>query len=153
MPTGYFSFKSTPQQAWKLAADSTSNMVTPPCSRPNGWSVNPEMGMLKYNISSLHTSITSPSVPIIVLWKDDCTSANVQIFGAAELKTCLRFLNLLSFSRGHIVALCCALVKLARTAYFALAVRDHFIPLRNPADSAGDRKNHGEHIGWNTQCA
>src|SRR4029079_712506 len=44
----------------------------------------------------------------------------------------------------------CAGVKLTRSADLLVGIFDHFLPLGNPADSAGDCKQHGEHGGWKT---
>src|SRR5271168_1247415 len=47
----------------------------------------------------------------------------------------------------HVVALCGARVELTRTADLLVRVLDHLFPLRDPADSARERKEHREHAG------
>src|SRR5262245_66104266 len=51
---------------------------------------------------------------------------------------------------GHIVALRGTGVELARAPDLLVRVFDHFLPLRNPADRAGNREQHGEHRGRKT---
>jgi hypothetical protein len=38
-------------------------------------------------------------------------------------------------------------VELARTADLLVRILDHFLPLRDPADGAREREEHGEHRG------
>src|SRR5579862_4767887 len=38
-------------------------------------------------------------------------------------------------------------IKLTRAANLLVGILDHLIPLRDPADGAGDREQHGEHRG------
>src|SRR3546814_10637022 len=47
----------------------------------------------------------------------------------------------------HIVALRRAGVELARATDLLRGVGDHLVPLRDPADGAGEREQHGEHLG------
>ena len=47
----------------------------------------------------------------------------------------------------HVVARGRAGVELARAADLLARVLDHLLPLRDPADGAGDREQHGEHRG------
>src|SRR5215471_10074718 len=48
---------------------------------------------------------------------------------------------------GHVIALGVSGVELTRAADLLLRVLDHFLPLRDPADGAGDREQNGEHCG------
>src|SRR5580704_8601900 len=44
-------------------------------------------------------------------------------------------------------------IELARPAEFLVRVLDHFLPLRDPADGAGEREQHREHGGRKTHGA
>src|SRR5215470_12996382 len=50
----------------------------------------------------------------------------------------------------HVVALRGTGIELARAPNLLMRVLDHFLPLRNPADGAGNREQHGEHRGGKT---
>src|SRR6516165_1868664 len=50
----------------------------------------------------------------------------------------------------HVVALRGTGIELARASDLLVRVLDHFLPLRNPADGAGNREQHGEHRGGET---
>src|SRR5215470_4281848 len=50
----------------------------------------------------------------------------------------------------HVVALRGTGIELARAPDLLLRVLDHFLPLRNPANGAGNREQHGEHRGGET---
>src|SRR5688572_31873527 len=47
----------------------------------------------------------------------------------------------------HVIALRRAGVELARTADLLAGIGDHLVPLRDPADGAGEREQNGEHGG------
>src|SRR5215213_9588268 len=49
---------------------------------------------------------------------------------------------------GEVVALGGSGVELARAADLLRRILDHLLPLRDPADRAGDREQHREHVGW-----
>jgi LysR family transcriptional regulator of beta-lactamase len=51
-----------------------------------------------------------------------------------------RAIDSLSACRRHVIALRRAGVELARTADLLLGIRDHLVPLRDPADGAGERE-------------
>src|ERR1700692_3077983 len=44
-------------------------------------------------------------------------------------------------------------IELARPAELLVRVLDHFLPLRDPADGAGEREQHREHGGWEAHGA
>src|SRR3546814_14669172 len=50
----------------------------------------------------------------------------------------------------HIIALLGPSIELAWTANALGRIRDHFIPLCNPAYRAGACKENGEHVSWET---
>jgi hypothetical protein len=60
------------------------------------------------------------------------------------------FLLLPALGDIDIVAMRLAGVELPRTADLLMRVLDHLAPLADPADGAGDRKQHGEHRGRET---
>src|SRR4029453_4405343 len=47
----------------------------------------------------------------------------------------------------HVVAVRGTRIKLAWTPDLLMRILDHFLPLRNPADRAGNREKNGEHRG------
>src|SRR5215472_1071404 len=50
----------------------------------------------------------------------------------------------------HVVATRSAGIELARAPDLLVWVLDHLLPLRDPADGAGEREQHGEHGGRET---
>ncbi len=55
------------------------------------------------------------------------------------------FCNRSALGRGDVIALHRAGVELARAADLLVRIGDHLVPLRDPADGAGQREQHGEH--------
>lgn len=67
---------------------------------------------------------------------------------------CKRFGEKLRFTLGFNdeITGCVTSIQLTWTADFVAFVRQHFIPMRNPANSAAHGENNREHAGWDTDC-
>src|ERR1700691_11731 len=84
----------------------------------------------RFKLDPSRSSASKEQSPGSGLWP--CSSLKIRLFALVDL---------------DVIAVRRAGIELARTADLLLRIFDHLAPLADPADGAGDRKQHGEHRG------
>ena len=77
--------------------------------------------------------------------------ASIRILTATHTAEDLIRRSLLTLGNWHDVPLHCTVIKLSRPPDLEFLIADHFIPLRNPAHGARQRKNRCKHTDGNAQ--